>query len=78
MIFVRHLGISKDKSEYLAAILKNKLLSKGITAFFNRDKGKSFCKYFSVDKKSSLVYCHNIEGLMHELKPNFYNNEELN
>ena len=29
-----------------------------------------------VDEKSSLVYYHDIESLMHELKPNCYKNEE--
>ena len=70
------LGLSKDKLEYLAAILKKNLLSKGVIASFYRDRDKSFGKYFSVDQKSSLIYCHDNEGLMHELKPNCYKIEE--
>ena len=34
---VRDLGLSKDKSEYLAAILKKNLLSKEVTASFYCD-----------------------------------------
>ena len=37
---------------------------------------KSFCKYFSDDEKSALIYYHDIEGLIHKLKPNCYKNEE--
>ena len=74
---VRDLGIRKDGVEYSAAIFKKKnLLLKAVTVFFYRVRDESFLKYFSADKKSSLVYCHNAEGLMHEMKPNCYEDEE--
>lgn len=41
---VRDLGLSKEGSEHLAAVLKKKnLLAKGTSAYFYRDREKEFC-----------------------------------
>lgn len=74
---VRDLGLPKDGAEYLAAALKRKhLLANGTTASFYRDREKKFRKFFTNDTENSLVYCSDVKGLVDELKPNVYEDEE--
>lgn len=74
---IRDLKLSKDGAEYLASVFKKKrMISKGTTASFYRDKEKEFRKYFTEDKKQSLVYCFDIDGSMDQLKPGVYKDED--
>ena len=63
---VRDLNLSKHASELLASRLQEKnLLQPGSSVTFYRNREKLFLNYFSL--KSSLVYCHDIEGLLLQL-----------
>ena len=63
---VRDLNFSKHASELLASRLQEKnLLQPGSSVTFYRNREKLFLNYFSL--KSSLVYCHDIEGLLLQL-----------
>ncbi|KYN28033.1 hypothetical protein ALC57_02551 [Trachymyrmex cornetzi] len=69
---VRELGLSKEGAEFLASRLKEKNLLTNNSHYRNRDE--SFRKYFSTD--TNLVYCHDVMGLMDELKKDVYKAEE--
>jgi len=72
---VRELGLSKEGAELLASRLKEKnLLTKGTKSSHYRDRDKPFRQYFSAD--TGLVYCHNVKGLMDELKKDVYKADE--
>ena len=74
---IRDLGLPKDGAEYLASVLKKKnLLAQGTTASFYRDREKGFRKYFTNDTENSLVFCTDVKGLVNELKPNSYKDED--
>lgn len=74
---VRGIGLSKEGSGHLAAVSKKKkLLAKGTSAYFYRDREKKFRKFFDNDRENSLVYCSNVKGLVDELEPNTYKYEE--
>ena len=74
---IRELGLPKDGAEHLAAALKKKnLLSKGTSAYTYRNREKSFRKFFTKDDGKSLVYCSDVKGLVDEIKPNVYRDEE--
>ena len=47
---------------------------KGTQSTVYRNKEKAFLNLFS--QKSDLVYCSDVNGLMNELKPNVYKDEE--
>jgi len=71
--FVRDLGLPKDGSEFLASFLKKKnLLELKTKVSFYRNRDFEFRKYFVQDKKSSLVFCKDVEGLMNVFQPNSY------
>jgi len=75
---MRDLKLPKDGSEYLASFLKNRsLLSKRTTSSFYRQRDKEFRKYFKEEdeEKRKLVYCNDVNGLMEELKPGMYKND---
>ena len=75
--FIRDLGLPKDGAEYLASVHKKKnLLAQGTTASFYRDRKKGFRKYFTNDTENSLVFCTDVKGLVNELKPNSYKDED--
>jgi len=70
---VRDLGLPKDGSEFLASFLKKKnLLEPKTKVSFYRNRDFEFRKYFVQDKKSSLVFCKDVEGLMNVFQPNSY------
>lgn len=72
---IRDLGLPKDGAELLASRLKNRnLLSKGTRVSIYRRRDESFRKYFSQDE--NLVYCHDVIGVMNELKENIYKPEQ--
>lgn len=72
---IRELGLLKDGAELLALRLKEKnLLSKGTKVSIYRTRDESFRIYFTQDE--DLVYCHDITGLMNDLKKNVYKAEE--
>ena len=74
---IRERGLPKDGAEHLAAALKKKnLLSKGTCAYTYRNREKSFRKFFTKDDGKSLVYCSDVKGLVDEIKPNVYRDEE--
>jgi len=76
---VRDLGLPKDGAEFLASYFKKKnMLSNDAKVSFYRDREKSFRKYFTEENTDDgkLVYCNNIDGLMEELKPGIYKDEE--
>jgi len=50
--------------EYLAALKKKNLLTKGIKAYVYRDIEKKFRKFFTKDEENSLVFCSDVKGLM--------------
>ena len=52
------------------------MLSKGTKAYVYRDRQKEFRKFFTIDEENSLVFCSDVKGLVDELKPNTYKNEE--
>ena len=75
--FIQGLGLSKDGAKYLAAALKKKnLLLNGTKAYVYRDSEEEFCKFFTKDDENSLVFCSDVKGLVDELKPNTYTDEE--
>lgn len=68
---IRDLGLAKDSAELLASRLKERnLLLPGtkITAYRNREQ--NFVKYFT--SEDTLVYCHDIKGLVNEYKTASY------
>lgn len=72
---IRELGLPKDGAELLASRLKEKnLLLKGTKVSIYRTRDESFRKYFTQDE--DLVYCHDVTGLMNDLKKNVYKAEE--
>lgn len=74
---VRDLNLPKDGAELLASRLKNKnLLAKKVSAYFYRDREKEFRKFFTKDDENSVVYCSDVKGLVDELKPNIYKDDE--
>ena len=74
---IRDLGLPKDGAEYLATVLKKKnLLARGTTAYFYQDREKGFRKYFTKDTENFLVFCTDVKGLVNELKPNSYKDED--
>jgi len=76
---VRDLGLPKDGAEFLASYFKKKnMLSNDAKVSFYRDREKSFRKYFAEENTDDgkLIYCNNIDGLMEELKPGVYKDEE--
>ncbi|GBP53584.1 hypothetical protein EVAR_79798_1 [Eumeta japonica] len=74
--FVRDIGLSKERSEHLAAVLNKKnLVATGTSAYFYRDREKEFLKFFNNDSENSLGYCSDVKGLVDELKPNTYKDE---
>ena len=52
------------------------MLSKGIKAYVYRDSEKEFRKFLTKDEENSLGFCSDVEGLVDELKPNTYKDEE--
>ena len=69
--------LPKDGAEYLAtALKKNNLLSKGTETYVYRDGEKEFRKFFTKDEENSLVFCSDVKGLVDELKPYTYKDEE--
>ena len=74
---VRDLGLPTDGAEYLATALKKKnLVSTKTIAYFYRDREKEFRKFFRNNTENSLVNCSDVKGLIGELKPNVYQDEE--
>lgn len=74
---VRDLNLPKDGAELLASRLKNKnLLAKKVSAYFYRDREKEFRKFFTKDDENSVMYCSDVKGLIDELKPNIYKDDE--
>lgn len=74
---IRDLNLPKDGAELLASRLKNKnLLAKKVTAYFYRNREEEFRKFFTKDDENSVVYCSNVKGLVDELKPNIYKDDE--
>lgn len=72
---VRDLGLSKAGAELLASRLKEKrCLKKKTKITFYRDRDKEFRQYFSKD--GSLVFCHDIPGLMKEVGVAEYSSEQ--
>lgn len=72
---IRELGLPKDGAELLALRLKEKnLLSKGTKVSIYRMRDESFRKYLTQDEY--LVYCHDVTGLINDLKKNVYKAEE--
>ena len=70
---IRDLALPKDG----APVLKKKnLLAQGTTASFYQDREKGFRKYFTNNTKNSLVFCTDVKGLVNELKPNSYKDED--
>ena len=74
---VRDLGLPKDASELLASRLKAKnLLEPGTKVTVYRTREQNFLKYFCSNAENNLIYCHDVNGLMNELKPGVYKPEE--
>ena len=72
---VRDLNLSKQASELLASRLQEKnLLQPGSSVTFYRNREKMFLNYFFL--KNSLVYCHDIEGLLLQLRITQYQPNE--
>jgi len=72
---VRELGLSKEGAELLTSRLKEKnLLPKRTKTSYYRSRDESFRTYFSSD--TDLVYCHDVKGLMDEIKKDAYKADE--
>lgn len=72
---IRELELPKNGAKLLTSTLKEKnLLSKGTKISIYRTRDESFRKYFTQDE--DLVYCHDVTGLMNDLKKNEYKAEE--
>ena len=72
---IRDLGLPKDAAEHLASDLKKRnSVMKEIQSTVYRTREKAFLDFFS--RESDFVYCSDINGLMNELKPNVYKDEE--
>jgi len=66
---VRDLGLPKDKAEYLTSFMKEQnWLEEGTKVDCFQDRDKNFRKYFTKSDKPSVVYCHDVEGLMNKMK----------
>ena len=76
---VRELNIPKDGAEYLALASKgmNQLTNSTKVSFY-RKRSKSFEPYFEEMNHDGdkIVYCKDVKGLMNEIKPNVYKDEE--
>ncbi|GBP10891.1 hypothetical protein EVAR_5469_1 [Eumeta japonica] len=74
---IRDLNLPKDGAELLASRLKHKnLLAPKVTAYFYRNREEEFRKFFTKDDENSVVYCSNVKGLVDELKPDTYRDDE--
>ena len=72
---IRNLGLDKDRAELLASRLQeNGLLEPKTNLSAYRNRKNDFLQYFV--QKESLVYCHDIPGLMNKMKSSFYKDEE--
>ena len=61
----RDLNLSKKSAQLLGCRLREKhLLAPGTTFYRYREREREFRYLFTFDKASSLVYCHNIAGLI--------------
>ena len=75
--FIRDMGLPKDASEYMAAVLKNRgMLERGTKSSVYRNREKQFRQYFKKDEEGTLVYCTDVLGLMNEMKEGIYVPEE--
>ena len=71
---VRNLGLSKSKAELLGPRLQQwKLLQDDFRISVFRSRHSQFEPYFSMAEQ--VVYCHNVAGLMDELKIQYANEE---
>lgn len=74
---VRDLGLSKDKSEFLASFMKsNNWLTPESKVTYYRDRDKEFRKYFTMIHEPSFVYCNDVQGLIDMYQPGIYKAEE--
>ncbi|EFN69642.1 hypothetical protein EAG_00493, partial [Camponotus floridanus] len=76
---VRELNLPKDGAEHLASsLLGMNQLAKGTKVSFYRTRSKSFEPYFEEinHEDDKMVYCKDVKGLMDEIKPNVYKDEE--
>ncbi|KAL7293495.1 hypothetical protein TKK_0012941 [Trichogramma kaykai] len=76
---IRDLGLAKDGAEYLASTLKNRnMLGKGTNVSYYRTRNDSFKQFFEEKEfdNEKLFICKNVEGLMGEIKTNFYKTNE--
>lgn len=72
---VRDLGFSKQSAELLASRLKEiNVLSPGTKITHYRNRDEQFRQYF--EEENSLVYCHDVAGLVNEYQPEFYSPED--
>jgi len=74
---VKYLGLPKDKAEYLTSFMKDKnWLEKDVKVDCFRNREETFRQYFTMSKEPSFVYCNNVNGLMNELAPGVYKDDE--
>ena len=74
---VRDLGLPKDGAEFLASWLKHNVKeAKNVKTSYYRDREREYRQYFFADEEHSLVYCHDVIGLMNKLKPGCYKSDE--
>ena len=76
---VRKLNLPKDGAEHLASASKgmNQLANTTKVSFY-RKRSKSYEPYFEEMNHDSdkIVYCKDVKGLMNEIKPNVYKDED--
>lgn len=72
---IRDLNLPKDSAELLASKLKERnLLLPETKVTVYRKREQEFVKYFT--SENSLVYCHDIEGLINVYKKDLYNADD--
>lgn len=64
----RDLGLSKENAQLLGSRLsESNLLSGETTYFWFRNRDEEFRRFFASHSSSSLIYCHDVKGLVEAL-----------
>ena len=74
---IRDLELPKDGAQLFTSFIEKKdYLAKDVKVDYFRNREEKFRTYFTKIDGPSMVYCHDEQGLMDELKSGVYKDEE--